>query len=125
MQQQAQISPDTPVPAKTVSSADVNGTAVYSPAGDHLGKIDHLVIDKVSGNIAYAVMAFGGFLGLGANEHPLPWKKLRYDPSLGGYVTDITKEQLEAAPAHEGNWEEDSNYARRAYEYYGVLPYWL
>jgi hypothetical protein len=125
MQQPARIDQDTPVPSTTVSSASVNGTAVYSPDGDHLGKIDHLVIDKVSGNIAYVVMAFGGFLGLGASEHPLPWKKLRYDPALGGYVSDITKEQLEAAPPHEGNWAEDSNYARRAYEYYGVLPYWL
>ncbi len=105
-----------------ISSADVNGTDVYSPAGDHLGKISHLMIDRHSGNIAYAVMSFGGFLGLGSSEHPIPWKKLRYDARLGGYVTDITKDQLERAPRAGANWFDDPEYGRRSYEHYG-LPY--
>lgn len=125
MQQQGYIPADAASPSTSVSSDDVKGTDVYSPTGDHLGKIDHLVIDKRSGNIGYAVMTFGGFLGLGANEHPVPWKKLRYDVSLGGYVTDITKDQLEGAPEHSDRWAEDRDYARRSYEYYGVPPYWL
>lgn len=108
-----------------VSSADVNGTAVYSPTGDHLGQIDHLMIDKVSGQIAYAVMSFGGFLGVGANEHPVPWKKLTYDTDLGGFVTDITQDQLTDAPAWGDNWYEDRDYQRRNYDYYGVSPYWI
>ena len=125
MQQQGFIPADAKRSTGMVSSADVNRTDVYSPAGDHLGKISHLMIDKTSGNIAYAVMSFGGFLGMGTSEHPVPWKKLRYDTNLGGYVTDITKEQLEGAPAHEGRWADDHDYARRSYEYYGVAPYWL
>lgn len=124
MQQQGYIPADGRPASAMVSSIDVNGTDVYSPAGDHLGKVDHLMIDKTSGNIAYAVMSFGGFLGLGTSEHPVPWKKLRYDTRLGGYVTDITKDQLEAAPRSD-HWRDDRDYARRAYEYYGVAPYWV
>lgn len=108
-----------------VSSSDVNGTEVYSPTGDHLGQIDHLMIDKVSGQIAYAVMTFGGFLGIGAGEHPVPWKKLTYDTNLGGFVTDITQEQLTGAPSWGDNWYDDRDYQRRSYDYYGVSPYWV
>ncbi len=108
-----------------VSSSDVNGTAVYNHAGDHLGQIDHLMIDKQSGQIAYAVMSFGGFLGIGAGEHPLPWKKFSYDPNLGGFVTDVTSEQLTGAPARSDRWYDDSDYRQRSYDYYGVRPYWL
>jgi len=108
-----------------VSSDDVNGTEVYSPTGDHLGEINHLMIDKSSGHIAYAVMTFGGFLGIGAEEHPLPWKKLRYDTSMGGFVTDVTQEQLTGAPERGQGWFEDRNYAQRSYDYYGVSPYWV
>jgi sporulation protein YlmC with PRC-barrel domain len=108
-----------------VSSAEVNGTEVYSPTGDHLGQIDHLMIDKVSGQIAYAVMTFGGFLGIGAGEHPVPWKKLSYDTNLGGFVTDITQEQLTGAPTWSEGWYDDRDYQRRSHDYYGVSPYWL
>lgn len=114
-----------PTGSTMVSSTDVNGTEVYSPTGDHLGQVDHLMIDKVSGQIAYAVMSFGGFLGIGAGEHPVPWKKLTYDTDLGGFVTDITQEQLTGAPAWSDNWYDDRDYQRRSYDYYGVSPYWL
>jgi uncharacterized protein YrrD len=107
-----------------VSSADVNGTEVYSPTGDHLGQIDHLMIDKESGQIAYAVMSFGGFLGIGAEHHPVPWKKLTYDTSLGGFVTDITQEQLTGAPRMSDNWYDDRTYRQQSYDYYGIAPYW-
>ena len=108
-----------------VSSSDVNGTEVYSPSGEHLGQIDHLMIDKQSGQIAYAVMTFGGFLGIGADEHPVPWKKLTYDTNLGGFVTDITAAQLTGAPQRSDHWYDDRDYQRRSYDYYGVSPYWL
>lgn len=86
------------------SSHDVNGTAVYSPQREHLGHIDHVMIDKTSGTIGYAVLAFGGFLGLGENHVPMPWKTLRYDTDVGGYVTDLTPEQLRAAPEAPQDW---------------------
>jgi len=125
MQHQSELPADRIRAAGTVSSTDVNGTDVFSPLGDRLGQIDHLMIDKASGQISYAVMRFGGFLGIGADEHPIPWRKLRYDTALGGYVTDITKAQLEGAPARPADWRASRDYERKAYDYYGIPPYWL
>ena len=115
----------TATPKPMVSSSDVNGAPVYSPTGDRLGNIDHLMIDKASGRVAYAVMSFGGFLGIGADHTPLPWGKLTYDIRLDGYVTDITKDQLQAAPEVPADWHSDRNWARDAHTYYGVAPYWM
>ena len=56
------------------------------------------MIEKISGKVTYAVMSFGGFLGIGEDEHTIPWNKLEYDTGLGGYRTDITEEQLRGAP---------------------------
>lgn len=56
-----------------ISSDKVNGTAVYSRTGEQIGTIDHLTIDKATGKVAYAVMGFGGFLGIGEDHHPIPW----------------------------------------------------
>lgn len=118
-------SSDTGTSSTMVSSADVNGTEVYSRSGDHLGEIDHLMIDKTSGQIAYAVMSFGGFLGIGEGHHTIPWKKLSYDTDMGGFVTDITHEQLTGAPSMTSTWFDDPDYRQRSYDYYGVQPYWL
>jgi hypothetical protein len=56
------------------------------------------MIDKISGEVAYAVMSFGGFLGMGADDYPVPWRKLTFDPRLGGYRTDITEQELRGTP---------------------------
>jgi hypothetical protein len=85
---------------KLIASNKVEGTPVYSPEGEQLGTIHNFMVDKVSGQVAYAVMAFGGFLGLGEHYHPLPWRVLRYDTKLEGYVVDIDRNRLEAAPRH-------------------------
>lgn len=121
----------TPIPrtgdtdGTAISSADVTGTAVYSPNGDHLGHIDHLIIDKQSGAISWAVMGFGGFLGLGEDHHPIPWRALRYDPTLNGYVTGITRDQLTGAPDRPEDWRSNRDYAEAASGWYGVPPYWI
>ena len=73
-----------------ISSEDIQGTEVYGAGGKNIGEIDHLIIDKVSGRVAYAVMSFGGFVGLGHSHYPIPWGALTYDTSLGGFRTDIT-----------------------------------
>ncbi len=109
-----------PTSSKPMIESDrVEGTAVYAPNGHHIGTIKRLMIDKVSGQVAYAVMTFGGFLGLGAHEHTIPWEKLKYDTHLGGYRTDITEEQLRGAPMphgeetwSDGNREQVHNYWR-------------
>src|SRR3954454_19209048 len=72
-----------------IESDRVEGTTVYGPEGNNIGSIKRLMIEKISGRVAYAVMSFGGFLGMGAEEHPVPWAKLNYDARLGGYRTDI------------------------------------
>ena len=82
-----------------IESDRVEGTTVYDPQGNNIGSIKHLMIEKISGRVAYAVMSFGGFLGVGTEEHPIPWSKLTYDPNLGGYRTDVTESQLRGAPS--------------------------
>ena len=85
------------------------------------------MIDKLSGRVAYAVMSFGGFLGMGAEEHSIPWGKLTYDTNLGGFRTDITSEQLQGAPAFSRDSAYDWNDRRREQElhdHYRAPYYW-
>ncbi len=109
-----------------ISSDRVNGTTVYNPAGDKLGSIDTLMIDKISGRVRYAVMEFGGFLGIGTDRYPLPWDTLKYEPGMGGYVVSLSKEQLEKAPRYENTAapEYSDEYGRKVHDYYGV-PWYL
>ena len=81
-----------------IAASKVNGTSVYNTAGDSLGSIFDVMIDKVSGQVSYAVLSFGGFLGIGENYYPLPWSMLTYNTGQGGYVVDIDKRRLEDAP---------------------------
>ncbi len=97
-----------------ISSEKVEGTTVYNAAGDELGSIHDLMIDKKSGHVAYAIMSFGGFLGIGDQYHPLPWSVLKYDTGKGGYVVNLDKRQLEGSPAYEADVE--PNWADRTYE---------
>src|SRR5690606_21886915 len=84
-----------------IGSDKVEGTAVYGPGEEKIGSIERVMIDKPSGKVAYAVLSFGGFLGIGDDHYPIPWAKLTYDESLGGYRTDISREDLDAAPRYE------------------------
>jgi len=107
-----------------ISSRRVEGTSVYNRAGESLGTIDHVMIDKLTGQVGYAVMSFGGFLGIGEKYHPLPWGVLDYEVSKGGYVVDLDKRTLEGAPIYETNDAErwgDRGWRKRVDEYY--LPY--
>jgi sporulation protein YlmC with PRC-barrel domain len=105
-----------------ILATTVKGTDVYNADGEHLGHVDDIVLDKVSGQAEYAIMSFGGFLGIGEKFHPLPWRSLTYDPALAGYVVNVTREQLEAAPSYglmeEPDWS-DPAYAQRLRGYYG------
>lgn len=112
---------------ETIRASRVNGTEVYNMQGDHLGQIEDIVLNKADGKAQYAIMSFGGILGIGADHHPIPWDKLTYDTAKGGYVSDIDKAQLENAPsfaaeADEPDWT-DPEYHRRIYGFYGVPPY--
>ena len=107
-----------------ISSEDVEGTNVYDMNGTKIGDIDHLMIDKISGRVSYAVMSFGGFIGLGHSHYPIPWGALKYDTKLNGYVTGITQEQLKDAPAFSDDSYSNRNWETRTYAHYNVAPYW-
>lgn len=95
-------------PHSLIASDRVEGTVVYNRAGDRLGTIERVMIDKLSGQVQYAVLSSGGFLGIGETYHPLPWNLLTYDPSQGGYVVDLDRAGLQSAPSYSGanepNW---------------------
>lgn len=105
-----------------ISSKRVEGTNVYSTSGDKLGSIDEVMINKQSGHVAYAVLEFGGFLGIGTDRYPVPWKLLDYDTGKDGYVVPIDKSRLEAAPHHarDAAPEYDEAYGRKVYDYYNL-----
>ncbi len=119
---------DTTDPDGRLISADrVNGTTVFDTQGEKLGNVEDVMIDKVSGRIAYAVLSFGGFLGIGGRHHPLPWGTLKYDPALGGYVVGLDRRVLEGAPGYDDAesvaWD-DRNWDRQVHDYYKAAPYW-
>lgn len=96
--------------AALISSAKVEGTSVLDTAGNKLGSIHSLMIGKQSGRVGYAVLSFGGFLGMGRSYYPIPWSQLSYNPQLDGYVTKLTEAQLTNAPkydtAESGSWSD-------------------
>ena len=108
-----------------IAAADVSGTAVYGADDSTVGTIDRVMIDKRSGKVAYAVMNFGGVLGIGGDERPVPWDTLSYDTTLGGFRTSITEAQLNDAPKAETGWEGNRDWEDRTYAAYGVTPYYL
>ena len=91
-----------------ISADKVVGTAVYNRMGESLGSVHGLMLNKFNGQVAYAIMSFGGFLGMGESYHPLPWRVLTYDPKMASYVVDLSRDRLENAPkytrANEPNW---------------------
>ncbi len=109
-----------------IAADKVKGTNVYNTAGEKLGSVDDVMIDKSSGRAIYAVMSFGGFLGMGEKYHPLPWSTLKYDTEKSGYVVNLDKKQLQEAP----NFDEGTaftwtpEYGKRVDSYYKVPTYW-
>ena len=114
-------------PHQLIASDRVEGTAVRRPNGDMIGHIERLMIDKVTGKVSYAILSFGGFLGIGANLIPLPWGRLRYNTKFEAYELDIDDEELKRAPSFQA--DKDFDWGDRAKEaelhrYYGMPPYW-
>jgi hypothetical protein len=114
--------------ATLIGSDKVEGTNVYRSNGDKIGSIERVMLDKQSGKVAYAVMSFGGFLGIGHDHYPVPWSLLTYSPRLGGYEVNISDQQLKGAPsyANDNDWDwEDRKRAQQVFDYYRVPPYWM
>jgi sporulation protein YlmC with PRC-barrel domain len=112
---------------KLIAASRVAGTAVQNSAGERLGTLEDVLIDKQSGRVVYALLSFGGFLGIGDKHHPLPWQSLEYDPTSGRYTVNLARERLEGAPViDEGSYAplEDVAWGKRVHDYYDVAPYW-
>jgi PRC-barrel domain len=112
--------------ASLIGSDKVEGTAVYGADEQKIGEIERVMIEKVGGKVAYAVLSFGGFLGIGEDYYPVPWSILSYDTRLGGYRTNLTVEQLDRAPKYSQstgwNWNRENE--QRVFSYYKMRPYW-
>ena len=110
-----------------IASDRVEGTPVRRSNGEKIGTIERLMIDKLSGNVAYAVLSFGGFLGMGQKHLPIPWARLTYDRTLGAYQLDLTDEELARAPAYAADKDFDWGNRDREIEvhrFYRTSPYW-
>ena len=109
---------------RLIASSKVEGTPVFNRTGEQLGTVYNFMVDKVSGQVAYVVMSFGGFLGIGESYHPLPWRALTYDIRLGGYVVDIDKARLAGAPRYGADEDPfaDDEYGAKVDTYYRTTP---
>jgi len=107
-----------------IASNKVEGTAVYNRQGEKLGEVYNFMVGKRSGEVAYAIMSFGGFLGIGQKYHPLPWNALTYDTSKKGYVIDADKERLMRAPNYAAGEEPFSQpeYGQQVRDYWSSGP---
>ncbi|MGN6285191.1 MAG: PRC-barrel domain-containing protein [Afipia sp.] len=107
-------------PHRLIASDRVEGTRVFNADGKKIGSVKRLMIDKISGNVAYAVLCFGGILGVGEHYRSLPWASMKYNPDLEAYelVTLMTDEELQKAPAYMTGDEMDWGYRERPYENY-------
>jgi hypothetical protein len=120
---------DQATPSRPFIESDrVEGAPVYGANDGYIGTIKRLIIEKTSGRIVYAVVAIGGFLGLGQESHTVPWGALRYETKLGGYRTEITESELRDAPdfSREGEFAaHDPSRERALHDHYRQAPYWV
>ena len=108
---------------RAILASKVKGTPVYNTQGEQIGHVEDIVLDKLSNEILFSVMAFGGFLGIGEKYHPVPWAQLDYQEEVDGYVVPLSREQLQNAPSYNlGELaQSDGDSWRRASAYYGGL----
>ena len=109
-----------------IGSDKVEGTNVYRSNGEKVGEIERIMLEKRSGRVAYAVMSFGGFLGVGHDHYPVPWARLTYNERLGGYEVNISDEELKGAPKYDpsAEWNWGPEQGRKVHDHYRVDPYW-
>jgi len=109
-----------------IASDKVEGTAVYGAGDKRIGDVKRVMIDKITGKVAHAILSFGGFLGIGEDYYTVPWSILTYDTNLGGYRTNLNADKLNNAPKYTQstgwNWNREND--RKVYDYYQAKPYW-
>jgi hypothetical protein len=110
-----------------IGSDRVEGTAVYAGDGRKFGSVKRLMVEKVGGRVAYAIVSFDEATGLGEDAFKIPWAKLTYDVDLGGYHTDVTEEQLHAAPKSargDSDHPLDEAQEEELHAFFRIPPYW-
>lgn len=107
-----------------ISSEHLVGAKVCDPSGKEIGEIDHLMIDKATGQARYAVVNFCGFMCLRPGHHAIPWNSLQYDRSSDRYTTSVTEKQLEVAPEFDDASWTDREWETRIHQHYSARPYW-
>lgn len=110
-----------------IGSDRVEGTVVRRLNGERVGSIQRLMIDKLSGQVAYAVLRFGGFLGMGEKHLPIPWERLKFDRTRQAYLVSLTDAELASAPSYAADTDfdwGDRSEQRRLHDFYGTKPYW-
>ena len=110
-----------------IASDRVEGTAVRRSDGTKIGAIQRLMIDKLTGNVAYAILSFGGILGMGQKHVPVPWSRMQYSPLLEAYEINLTDEELGKAPSYTADKGFDWGDRKREVEihdYYKTRSYW-
>ena len=119
--------PDLDYAHELISSRRVEGTNVFDADGKKLGTVHSVMINKRSGQVAYALLSFGGVLGLGSHIYPIPWESLDYDVDLDGYRVEMSREQLQHAPRmslDDTDRPIDREHAEEVRSYYGAMPWW-
>ena len=119
--------PDLDYAHELISSRRVEGTNVFDADGKKLGTVHSVMINKRSGQVAYALLSFGGVLGVGSHNHPMPWESLTYDVDLDGYRVEMSREQLQHAPRmslDDTDRPIDREHAEEVRSYYGAMPWW-
>ena len=112
---------------RVLAASTRTGDSVQNSSGESLGKVDVIMIDIASGQVAYAVLSFGGFLGMGNKLFALPWSTLRIDEDQKHFILDIDKTKLEHAPGFDKeHWPDmlDATWRNEIFSYYGAKPYW-
>ena len=110
-----------------LSARTLDGDTVRNSAGEDLGKINDIMIDIPTGRVAYAVLSFGGFLGMGDRLFAIPWSVLKVDEDEKVFILDIDKSVLENAPGFDkNNWPDmsDTTWGAKVFNYYKAEPYW-
>ena len=120
---------DPPLVHRLVPAGRVKGAPIYNLACERLGRVKDIALDKATGEIAYVIVASGGFMGLGETHRQLPWSALTYDTRLRGYVVAVA-EALRLAPKLDvtelSGWD-DTRVREDLIAYYGpygARPYW-
>ena len=122
------MTPTTAAYTRVLPATTLIGDPVHNNLGESLGEIKDLVIDLEKGNVAYAVLSFGGFLGLGNKLFAIPWSSLKVNPKERCFIINATKERLEKAPGFDkDNWPDmaDRTWGAEVHRYYGANPYWV